>query len=85
MIIHCTKCDHEWEITFREVCYSCGTADPEYHVLGCMIMTCDWCDSPGKLIDRKNKELPPIEEVMRDLAEMHKKREWEEDNGKGSD
>jgi len=74
MIIHCTKCHHEWEASIWEICYSCGTKDPEDHVEGCAIMLCDWCDAPGKVIDTRTQGLPSIEEVMQELADMHQKR-----------
>lgn len=87
MVIHCTKCDHEWQATLSEPCYACGVESvgegyTVMHAHDCVVMTCDWCGESGKVIDTRSDNLPPMSEVMRDLANMYQIRKWEgEDDG----
>ena len=82
MIIHCTECDHEWQaVHTKPCCFSCGFTvyALEDHEPGCPMATCDWCGAPGKVIDTRTPDLPSIEEVMEDLADMVKRRKEDEE------
>ena len=55
MIMHCTKCDHEWQVVEHDPCFACGViAHPEtntlHHTPLCTVMVCCWCGARGEKI-----------------------------------